>query len=133
MTSKLVKKCPERGSSSNKSYGISLNFTIDRFHHAEHINPCQLKLSFFEIFKSLLSDTYVIFLVTAATIFQLINNQSTNFVQNTIRNNHTKLHPNPFSSFREVFVQNVNDDGRQVKNCGHKFVFVLYALVPLQF
>ena len=33
-------------------------------------------------------------------VFQQIKNRSTNFVQNTLRNNYTKFHLNPFSSFR---------------------------------
>ena len=40
---------------------------------------------------------------------------STNFVQNILRNNHTKFHLNPFSGFKgEDFFQNANDDGRRV-------------------
>ena len=63
--------------------------------------------------QNLLSDPYFLFYSNSSHVFQGIQNfDKKNFVQNYLRNNHTKFHPNPFSSFREDFFQNVNGDNR---------------------
>ena len=69
----------------------------------------------FEIYAKIFGQTPMFYFRSGNHVFIRSKIESQiNFVQITLRNNHTELHPNSFSSSRgEDFFQNDDDDGRQ--------------------
>ena len=79
------------------------NLTADRSHHAEYFYPCQnlVKTNCLgDICKNLLSDPLCSIFSYGGHVFLTDQKSNSQFVQDILRNNHLKFHPNLFSSFR---------------------------------
>ena len=76
--------------------------TRDKGFPTEHFYPVRirLKLTVFEIYEKIFGQTPCSIFSNIRHVFQWVKNKSINFVHNTLTFNHTKLHQNPFRSFR---------------------------------
>ena len=83
-----------------KPLEVRQGINTDRFHHADSFNNdvIQQKLTVFEIYTKFSVCPHMFFFSNDSHVFQRIKNPNINFVQNALRNSHTKFHLNPFSS-----------------------------------